>query len=196
MNKMTKEEKLLVKKIQQGNEAAFENLFFDYYTPLCKYSMKIVKSQELAQDAVQEVFMKIWKNHANWDVYYSIKTYLYQAVRNQSLNLLEARNKQQNLSKKLSKETGQEVDLQATADIPVYVTELIEGIWDVAETMPKRRRTVFTLHRRNGLSYKEIATVMGIKRKTVENHMALALKTIRDDIDHERLEHYQSANRN
>jgi RNA polymerase sigma-70 factor (ECF subfamily) len=49
--------------------------------------------------------------------------------------------------------------------------------------MPQRRRFVFSLHRKHGLSYKEIVQVMDITRKTVENHMGLALKEIRDSID-------------
>jgi RNA polymerase sigma-70 factor (ECF subfamily) len=192
MDKISKAEKLLIEKIKEGDEEAFEKLFFEYYAPLCKYALKIVKSQVLAQDAVQEVFMKVWKSHENWDVYHSINTYLYQAVRNQSLDILEAINKQRDISRKLFEEKIGEKNSEGTGDNPDYVTELIEGIWNIAETMPKRRKTVFTLHRRNGLSYKEIATVMGIKRKSVENHMALALKNIRDGIDLEKLDHYQS----
>jgi RNA polymerase sigma-70 factor (ECF subfamily) len=196
MDKLSKAEKILIEKVQEGDEETFEKLFFEYYTPLCKYALKIVKSQVLAQDAVQEVFMKIWKSHESWDVYYSINTYLYQAVRNQSLDLLEAINKQRDISKKLFEENVGEINSEETADSPDYVTELIESIWNIAETMPKRRRTVFTLHRRNGLSYKEIATVMGIKRKSVENHMSLALKNIRNSIDREKLDHYQGTIRN
>lgn len=61
--------------------------------------------------------------------------------------------------------------------------KLIEQIWEIDDHMPERRVFVFTLHRKHGLSYKEIAYVMDITRKTVESQMSLALKEIRDSVD-------------
>lgn len=190
-------EKNLVEKIKQSDEEAFEELFFEYFSDLCNYSNKILKSRDLAKDAVQGVFMKIWKGRESWDVYYSIKVYLYKAVRNQSLNLLEKKNRQRDLSKELVKKTESEARKNETklpensSKKPDYVIDLVEDIWTIANEMPKRRRTVFTLHRKNGLSYKEIGSVMGIKRKTVENHMSLAFKTIRNNIDSNKLSSYR-----
>jgi RNA polymerase sigma-70 factor (ECF subfamily) len=58
----------------------------------------------------------------------------------------------------------------------------IKQIWAIVENMPERRRMVFELNRRQGLSYKEIAKVLDITRKTVENHIANALQDIRDQM--------------
>lgn len=186
---MNSEEEQRVREIRNGNEKAFEELFFEYYASLCGYALKILKSRDLARDAVQEVFLKIWRNRASWNIYRSLKVYLYQAVRNKSLDLLEQKNRQQNLTKELSEQalnslTKQKIQQQKKYEQSNDVLQLIEAIWDIAEDMPQRRKTVFILHRRNGLSYKEIGDVMGITRKTVENHMALALQAIREEINY------------
>lgn len=61
--------------------------------------------------------------------------------------------------------------------------QLIDRIWSLVAEMPRRRRTVFVLHRKHGLRYREIVEVLGISRKTVENHMGLALSDIRDNLE-------------
>ncbi|HYW36407.1 MAG TPA: RNA polymerase sigma-70 factor [Balneolaceae bacterium] len=196
---LSNKEKKLLERIRSGDEEAFKKVFFQYYNPLCKYAMKIVKSRPLAQDAVQEVFMKIWKNHRDWYIYHSLKTYLYQAVRNQSLNLLEARNRHC-ASKSLSDDEDNVINIKRVDnnyknehfERSIYINDLVDDIWDIVEDMPERRRMAFTLHRKDGLSYKEIGGVMGIKRKTVENHIALVLKTIRQNIDHSKFENYRN----
>lgn len=185
---MDPDEEKRIRKIRNGNEEAFEELFFEYYSSLCRYAFKILKSQDLACDAVQEVFLKIWRRRASWMIYQSLRVYLYQAVRNKALDLLEKKNREQNLTKRLSDHvlndlTKKKIYQQKKYNKPDDTLELVQTIWNVAEDMPERRKTVFTLYRRNGLSYKEIADVMGITRKTVENHMALALQTIREKID-------------
>ncbi|CAN0239938.1 unnamed protein product, partial [Chrysoparadoxa australica] len=61
--------------------------------------------------------------------------------------------------------------------------ELIKRVWEVVSQMPERRRLVFELHRKHGFSYKEIARILEITRKTVENHMSQALQYLRDNIE-------------
>lgn len=185
---MNSDEEKRVGEIRNGNEEAFEELFFEYYSSLCRYAFKILKSKDLASDAVQEVFLKIWRRRASWDIYHSLRVYLYHAVRNKALDLLERKNRQQNITKRLSDQvlnslTKKKIYQQETYKESDEVLELVDTIWNIVEDMSERRKTVFTLYRRNGLSYKEIAKVMGITRKTVENHMALALQTIREEVD-------------
>ena len=169
-----------LRRIRNGDEEAFEKLFAQYYSQLCAFAVKILDSPELAKDCVQEVFLKIWRNRKDWKINYSVSVYLYQAVRNQSLNRIEKRNTSRDYTRKyyeqgFHKREGQEESPQEN--------KLVVKIWEIAKTMPKRRRTVFELHRKHGLSYKEIAYVMDITRKTVENHMGQALQDIREKLD-------------
>lgn len=170
-----------VDRIRNSEEKAFEELFFKYYKSLCIFSMQFVRSPELAKDCVQEVFLKIWRQREDWEIHYSLKVYLYQAVRNQALNQVEKMKKRREYSASYFEEN--KYNLTGSSDAFSAQGLLIEKIWSIVDKMPERRRTVFELHRKHGLSYKEIAQVMDIAIKTVENHMGKALQDIRDTID-------------
>src|SRR5699024_1526770 len=160
-------------------------LFFEYYYELCSVALKVTKSPEGARDVVQDVFLRLWKNRSRWQIQISLKAYLYQAVWNQALNHREKKARLQKTREQFVKEhvpSSPQID-----DIKGTNRQLIAQIWAVVKNMPERRQFVFTLHRKHGLRYKEIAHVLGLSRKTVENHMGLALKEIREKIDYERM---------
>lgn len=172
----------LMTRIRNNDSEAFEELFFEYYNKLCGLAIRYVRSPELAKDCVQEIFLKIWRGRENLDIQYSLRVYLYQAVRNQALNLVEKLKNRREYSEKYFEEKKYQVTLKPDA-LSAEQWHMIEEIWKVVKQMPERRRMVFELHRKHGLSYKEIAKVMEISRKTVENHMGKALQQIRDNID-------------
>lgn len=181
-----------VAKIRDGDEEAFEELFFEYYNQLSKFANTITKSREYARDTVQDVFLKIWRNRANWEIHVSVKVYLYQAVRNQALNLIEKQKARQRLVENIQHERG-DFESQISEDYIIDDAKangfdtseaaLIRRVWELVGQMPERRRLVFELHRKHGLSYKEIAKVLDIAPKTVENHVGQALQFIRNHID-------------
>lgn len=177
----------LVVLVREGDKKAFEHLFFKYHVQLSRFALSITKSRELARDVVQDVFLKIWRNRANWQVTVGVRVYLFQSVRNQALNLLEKQNSQL----KVANSFRTEMESITVFGVPLSdenqkLTDAqrhsIKQIWAIVEDMPERRKMVFKLNRRNGLSYKEIAEVLDITRKTVENHIAHALQEIRDQI--------------
>ncbi|MBD3616509.1 MAG: RNA polymerase sigma-70 factor [Gracilimonas sp.] len=177
----------LVALIREGNEKAFEYLFFKYHIELSRFAISITKSREFARDVVQDVFLKIWRNRENWEINVGVRVYLFQSVKNQALNLLEKQNSQLRII------SGFRTEMESLALFGMPgaknndgLTDLqrysIKQIWAIVENMPEKRRMVFELNRRHGLSYKEIAKVLDITRKTVENHIANALQDIRDQI--------------
>jgi len=170
------------KKISQGDKHAFEELFFTYFVDLCSYALQITNSNQRAKDIVQEVFYKLWRRREQWSIHTSVKAYLFRAVRNEALNYLDKKEHRQQVREQFSIGTDDRMARQATRGDEAD-SELVGAIWDVVSDMPQRRQSVFVLHRKHGLSYKEIAEVLDITRKTVENHMGLALDDIRDSID-------------
>ncbi len=181
---------LKVRKIRSGDKAAFEKLFFEYHNKLIRFANTITKSKELARDTVQDVFLKIWRNREDWELHYSIKVYLYQAVRNQALNLLEKKKALLRLKKNYQSEVeSHNRELKQDETLYGNLTELeirqLKRIWELVEEMPERRRISFELNRRHGFSYEEISKVLGISKKTVENHIGQAIKYIREKISSE-----------
>jgi RNA polymerase sigma-70 factor (ECF subfamily) len=173
-----------VERIRKGDKKAFEALFFEYHEQLSRFANSITKSREFARDAVQDVFLKVWRNRKELDIKVSVKVYLYQAVRNQSLNLLSKQKNQQRLREDFLSEVK---SIRSEEYVEVASNnehlELIKRVWEVVSQMPERRRLVFELHRKHGFSYKEIARILEITRKTVENHMSQALQYLRDNIE-------------
>lgn len=180
MNKGESTSNKIVEKIRSGDQCAFESMFHNYYSKLCVFSNSYVKSLDIARDVVQEVFIKIWDNHEVFEIRHSLKGYLYQAVRNQSLNYIEKSKQKRKLGESLRKH---EELLKEENSADLNTEELTEKVWKLVDELPERRRSIFILYRKHGLSYKEIAEVMGIKRKTVENQMGKSLQYLRDRLD-------------
>lgn len=181
-------EKETIQKINQGDEGAFENVFHLYYDRLCMFSAGYVGSADQARDIVQEVFIALWENRQNLTIETSLKAYLYQAVKNRSINALIKNNRIRALKERLLFQADHKSDSIMSdagyAEIHILSRETtaetgLENIWLHVSQLPEKRKAVFTLHRKHGLSYKEIAMVMGITRKTVENQMGKALKYLR-----------------
>lgn len=176
-----KSEKHLVEQIREGDEDAFEELFFEYFYDLCSYALQMTKSNEIAEDIVQEVYYKIWKRRRSWELNSSLKAYLFQAVRNEALNQINHKKYREDLRDELANGEMKQTITQ-TDDRKQPNQKLLRQIWTIVSEMPQRRRSVFVLYRKHGLSYKEIAQVLDLSRKTVENHMGLALNDIREQL--------------
>lgn len=175
-----KSEKHLVEKIREGDENAFEELFFEYFYDLCSYALQMTKSNEIAEDIVQEVYYKIWKRRQSWELNSSLKAYLFQSVRNEALNQINHKKFRKNLRGEFA--SGEKQRITQPDDRKQPNKKLLRQIWAIVSEMPQRRRSVFVLYRKHGLSYKEIAEVLDLSRKTVENHMGLALNDIREQL--------------
>lgn len=178
---MSESDRALIQKMKADDTNAFEQLFYSYYHELCSLAYKITRCPEQARDVVQDVFYKLWKKRNQQQINRSLKAYLYQAVWNQALNKKDKTKNQQELRETFSEEQNFRTAIPKEKSDD-RVSRLITEIWRIVDEMAERRKFVFTLHRKHGLSYKEIATVMNISRKTVENHMGLALQEIRETI--------------
>src|SRR5690625_3300928 len=97
MGDVYKRNQKLVEQIRSGDQYAFEQMFHSYYSKLCVFSNSYVKSLDVSRDVVQEVFIKIWDNREDFTINQSLKAYLYQAVRNHSLNHIDKQNHRRRL---------------------------------------------------------------------------------------------------
>lgn len=169
-----------VSQVQTGDPEGLREMFYAYYPDLCRFASSYVRSESVAQGVVQDVFIDIWERRFTWVIHGSLKAYLYKAVRNKSLNHLRSEE-----ASKRAMETvldRREDHTGRTAEDVYRYSELKAAIQNAIDEMPSRRRRVFILHRAHGLTYKEIAKIMGIKPKTVENHIGRCLKYLRKEI--------------
>lgn len=168
-------------KIKEGDVKAFEGIFRQYYSPLCLYAASITGQMDVAEEIVQELFYVFWKEKDKLQLFHSIKSYLYGAVRNQSLQYcehLEVRNRY--------RETIVSGNNEARSSDPqdqIEYKELQNLINKTLEKLPKRRLCIFRMHRFQGKKYAEIASTLSLSVKTVEAEMTKALQALRKEIE-------------
>lgn len=166
------EERILMERTAAGDRRAFRSLFDAYYPVVYGFMKSLLHTEEDASDVAQEVFIKRWLMRAALPDITSLRFYLYRMSLNQTINYI----------KKNRLHNG-----VALADIPYdqMVEEVIDMkgkeafIASVVERMPEQRRKVFIMSRFENRSNDEIASLLNIKKKTVENHLNLALKELR-----------------
>lgn len=171
----------LLKQIKEGDIKAFENLFKRYYTPLCLYAASITGRTDVSEEIVQDLFYVCWKERENLQLFLSVKSYLYGAVRNRSLQYLEHQNVRHN-HKEAVRADGSEEDSDTPQEQLEY-KELQELINRTLRKLPERRLRIFRMHRFEGMKYAEIASALSLSVKTVEAEMSKALQILRKEIE-------------
>jgi RNA polymerase sigma-70 factor (ECF subfamily) len=154
----------------------FQETFYKYYEPLCKYAFTIVKEPHSCEDIVQETFLRVWEKKQNLIGSEELTWYLYTAVRNNCLSFQEKKHKTVlgDINEPGIVETPGERPQPTTKE-----TDFDTLLKDALDNLPPKCREVFVLSRVSNLTYKQISDSMGISIKTVENQMGKALKILR-----------------
>jgi RNA polymerase sigma-70 factor, ECF subfamily len=170
------EEKIILKELSNGDAKSLKILFDTFYPSLCNYAFQFLNDYDMAEEVVQNLFVKIWEKRSTLDIETSVKNYLFRSVRNQCINLI-----QHEKVKQLHAQKIKEALFTEEASESYYMeAEMAARIESAIETLPEKRREIFRLSREEGLKYREIAEKLEISVKTVETQMGLALKTLRD----------------
>lgn len=162
--------------IAAGDRNAFEALFKAQYRPLCAFAMQYVKDGDKAEDLVQDLFFRLWMDREKTKVTSSLKSYLFQAVRNRCLNAVKVQGRVRSLNEEV--DDAMDEDGRCEEDH----TERAARVHAAIDALPEERRRIFKMSRHEGLKYQEIAERLGISVKTVENQMGKALKTLREEL--------------
>lgn len=170
-----------IDRASPDDEASFERLFRTHYDALCIFAESYVRSAHVAEELVEDVFCWIWEHRAEWQVRDDVKAYLYGAVRNRALRVL-ARGR---VSERVHDEARRDQRVLAMSepgsgpDAETETRELVQAVSHAVAGLPPKCRQTYLLHRQHEMSYAEIASVMGISTKTVENQLARAVKALR-----------------
>lgn len=166
--------------IRHSDQAAFAAFFDTMHAPLHRYAVYIVHDADAASDLVQDAFAKLWQVRSELDPDRSLKALLFQILRNLALN--HERRRRRHHTEPLDEDT-REVAHSHSVDDEMDAEALGRLVQQWVDDMPDRRREAFLLSRRENLSHDEIAQLMGLAPKTVNNHIVLALQHIRQKIE-------------
>jgi RNA polymerase sigma-70 factor (ECF subfamily) len=156
-------EEQLIARVRAGDEQAFEVLYLAHHEALWRFAYGYVRSREVAEELVQEVFLALWSARAGWEVRTRVRAWLYTAVRHQALNHLRHERLTVPI---LSAGIGGPGTLAMGAP-PQDAHEAVEArefddvVQLAVDNLPERRRIAMTLRWKHDLSAIEIAQVLG-----------------------------------
>ena len=173
---MGNEEAVLLRKLQQGDAEAFITLYNQYYPSLYTYILHFVNVPEFAEDALQEVFIKIWEIRERINPALSFSGYLYRITRNHVFKLLKKITADEALRLQVMQQLQQQT---SDPDTRLLWKQYEALLHEAIRQLPPQRQKVFRLCREESKSYEEVAMELGISRNTVKEHMVLAVKSIK-----------------
>jgi RNA polymerase sigma-70 factor (ECF subfamily) len=167
-------EKELLIKVADGDEKAFAELFYTHHNKLGAYVFGWTKSLQLAEEIVQDVFLKIWLNRELLRTVEKFDNYLYILSRNYTFNALRKIASEQLKRQEWARHFENDLEFDPDASGEDYLSIIEKAI----SNLPPQQQKVFILKRRQGLKYDEIASQLNIAPETARKHLAAAQRNI------------------
>ncbi len=177
---MIKEDEImLVKALKKGDVKAFDNLFSEYGSRIYHFTYGYLKSKEDAEEVVQEVFIRIWKNRKDLKPDLSFKAYLFKIAYNLIIETFQKVRREQAYKDTLIDEA---IVFSPELEEQLNYQALLEKVEKIIDELPTRQKEVLVKKRIEGQSVKDISMQLGITPKTVENHLTEALKNLKKQL--------------
>ncbi|MDR6561940.1 MULTISPECIES: RNA polymerase sigma-70 factor [Arcicella] len=176
------DEKELLTLASSGHEQAFTMLFHAYKNKLYGYLYRLTDSNEITEDIIQELFLKLWKDKSELVNIVQFDAYLFRMAKNQALNAF----------KSMARQTLLYAEYFDTQSIEVYSTDNIiqfdetqKLLKQIIENLPPQQKLIFKLSREQHLKHDEIADMLNLSPSTVKNHIIQALNTIKHKLKYQ-----------
>lgn len=162
--------------LKDGSEPAFAALYDLHVKAIYAYTIRILKSPMLAEDVVQEVFIKLWESATKLDPNLPLRAYLFTLARNQSLNIIRKASRDYWITDEIA-QSAFAVQEDGLAFAQRKQTQVI--LHEAIAGLPPQRKKIYELCRVDGYSYKQAAEKLGIKDSTINSQMVKALRSIK-----------------
>lgn len=167
---------LLSQKIQKGSEEAFSIIYERYHVQMYFMAKKYVKDTGLAEDAVQDIFVKLWQKRDALDKSKSLKGFLFTMLRNHVLNMIRDRNQE---IVAISSVEEKKLPNRNLTEEEILYDEYQDIVEKGLNELSDRKRKVFELRTSRGFTNSEVAEFLNINISTVKTHYYLSSKFIR-----------------
>lgn len=166
-------------RLRDDDKSVIDDIFAMYHNRIFRFSLSYLKNDNDAYDIVQDVFIKIWENRLYLDPNTNFDAFIFTITKNAVLSLFRKR-----LSERKYLDYLAEADHENSHDTEkqtdfVFLQQKYE---ELIENLPQKRKEIFLLSRKSGLSNKEIALKQGISEKTVEDHITKALAYLKKQL--------------
>ncbi|WP_445732805.1 RNA polymerase sigma factor [Mariniflexile sp.] len=175
MNTNYSDQKTLIETLKKGEEKAFVYLVDHYSQRLYAYALTLTNDQVIAQDILQNVFLKTWENKHKINISTSLTNYLFRSIYNEFINQYKKKRSTMILEQKYFKVLDKVIEIQDDNSL----AKIIERVNSEIHKLPPRCKEVFILSRKEGLTNIEIAEYKKISIKSVEAHITKAFSILR-----------------
>jgi RNA polymerase sigma-70 factor (family 1) len=158
------------------DQFAYKELFTSLYSPLLLFAKSIVKSKQSAEEIVSDVFIKIWERRRELEKIDNLKVYLYVSTRNTALNHLSR--DRHIVTNTLDEFHTEFVSIYFDPEQLLITAEMLALIRRSIDQLPPKCKLIFKLVKEDGLKYREVAEILNLSIKTVENQLAIAIQKI------------------
>ncbi len=166
----------IVKAIKKGNKKAFETFFLEYYNNLTQFATLYTNDKFLSEEIVSEFFTDFWINRKKINIKTNVRSFLYVSIKNKAISKL--RKSKREIIDRVSDYFDFKDD--CSPEKKMIYAEQREKVKNVLDLIPPKSKEVFIMHRFDKLKYREIADILDISPRTVENHIARALRILRE----------------
>lgn len=169
----------LLEALRQGSGIAFEALYEKYKGRIYYNMIRVVRSEAVAEGLLQDVFIKVWELRELIDPDQSFKAFLFRISRNIAIDFYRKEGRRRIVEAAVMMvEEGRYDHVQQYIDYKE--AEILLG--DAIARLPPQRQRIFRLCRIEGKSYEEVAVLLSISRKTVQDHLVKANQMLRDSL--------------
>lgn len=177
-------EKEWVVNLKKGNKDAFRNIFEEYARRIFVFAKGYLKSNEEAEEVVQEVFIKVWNARTSINTELSFKSYLFKITFNYIRELFLKKAKENNYKHEI---LGSSVDFDNRTEEQIDYHSLLELVDRMIDKLPPRQKEIIVLHKKQGILVKDISVMLEISPRTVEKHLSEALKHLKQALSEEHI---------
>ena len=173
------DERELLSLLKQGNEQAFEKIYKSYSSRLFGNVFKMVKSETITQEILQDVFIKIWNNRASIDLDKSFRSYLFRIAENKVYDFFRKATRDKKIRAQLFAAATEGYE---HIEEMIYKKENALHLQKAIDSLSPQRQQVFRLIKLDNKSYDEVSRLLGISVSTISDHIVKANKAIREFI--------------
>jgi RNA polymerase sigma-70 factor (family 1) len=175
-NNQLDNEQMLLCQVAAGSQKSFAIIFAHYSKIIYPFALKLTRSNDLAEEILQEVFLKIWINRENLVNIENFGAYLNRITRNHSYNVMRRIAHEALIFFEMSKQMSEEVN---NTEDDIICNDVQQTLNNAISHLTPQQKLIYTLCHKDGLKYNEVAIRLNISPSTVHTHMKLALKLIR-----------------
>ena len=173
------EEKAILKQFQVGDAAAFDRIYHQYSKKLYNFAFGFIRDYDTGSEIVQEVFVTLWERHQQVNTELNFNNYIFAITYNSIRKHFRNKSIETKVKDYLLNNSSEVIE---NTDRFIMYNELLDLANKTIDRLPPKRKMVYKLSREEGMKIKEIASKLNISTRTAENHLAKALKFLKQEL--------------